>query len=576
MPVEDRSAYHGFRAETMREWNEAAGCCGLYGDRDDHKVSNGVTINPPEGATWNADTRQWERSLEARYVWLGPAVSSASDGFNDFSAAFTDVSYTVTPKEEKVIPLADVKAQLKTYLPSWVQPYVRKGYLNFRTTGNSSSLRKEVVKVGLAVFPVYDDAPDTRMSTYDFTDLMWDAERFNALYKSRLRDAWLEKRGIVVTTPKKPVKSGGGNYERFLSDRRANPHPDEVIPMFDLAPHGLVSSRKWGIEVETAGARNVKSVPAGWDAKYDGSLESAYSSNYDDNEPPQCELDHEDTRYNEDYDYRALTTYNGGTNDRTVENPDYVGYPDDECDVCRRHWDWDNGEGEFGEESNDTREFVSPILHSYHSKGLEALIEQIITDPQNDTAGIHVHVSVADLNSKQIGSLVYGYNVIEPLIESSYRRRTTREYCKPRRADEAIAIGRDAKAGKKRLRDIYSGDRYVSLNLCAISAHGTVEFRAHGGLEQNRQGQYEDVIKWAAFCREAVNCAKMGTSSAEWHRASKSFAELKKLFLRKGSETVDLSMSIITPDDITEMADTNSGMDVYVTEEDFASVGGEI
>ena len=199
--------------------------------------------------------------------------------------------------------------------------------------------------------------------------------------------------------------------------------------------------------------------------------------------------------------------------------------------------------------NNNGGEFVSPILKSYHSKGLEKLVRELAEQPQNDSAGIHVHVDAAGLTPKQIGGLVFGYEMIEPLIEASYYRET-RSYCKPREPYETLEIIKQAKKATYTARngghyiyeqhgdgDMYLGDRYVSLNLVSLGVHGTLEFRAMGPLYK-----YEHLIRWAHFCREMVNLAAANVTQKEW-RSIRSFADLTALFAKYGKEYAPIELA---------------------------------
>lgn len=395
-------------------------------------------------------------------------------------------------------------------------------------------------------------ALDGKVSTADSLYWVREAKRFTGEATTHLRNAIRESRVSDIKVSK-PARSGEGDFGVFRDKRAVTIKTDEkIVERFPLLGHGLLSSRNWGIEVEAAGARGAV-APSGWSAKGDGSLESAYDDRSDDG------LDH------------------------SIEDADQEDSYDD-YEYCEEH-------STYHPYQSDTREFVSPILHSYHSKGLEELTAYLLTQPQNDTAGVHVHVDVADLSARQIGGLVYGYSVIEPLLEASYRR-TRRSYCEVRRTDELVEIGKTAKSaatemrmgGYKRLdygrnRDklgdkayLAAGDRYVSLNLQSLGTHGTVEFRAMGNVYE-----YEYLVRWAYIVREFVNTAKNGAKPADYNRV-KDFASLQKLFARFGSETVDNSLSIITKADMDMIADRQSGnsFNPEPQRELVAAVGGEV
>lgn len=314
-------------------------------------------------------------------------------------------------------------------------------------------------------------------------------------------------------------------WQAFFESRRDSIPLEELrtdnIDTLPISPHGLRSSRQWGIEIEAAGARYAD-TPAGWDRKGDSSLESAYEDGgYNENdESAEYYVDAEDCVH----DHNRLF-------DNGDQNPDYY-----DVDICGYHG-WQQNE-DYVEYRGDTGEFVSPILHSFHSRGLETLVNQLQNEPQNDSAGIHVHVDVDDLTPKQIGGLVFGYEMVEPLIEESYRRET-RTYCKSREPYEVVSVIRSSNKATKKARlnyydddpdTINPGDRYVSLNLVSLSAHGTVEFRAMGPVYE-----YEHLIRWAHFAREMVNLAKSNVTQKEWSGV-KSFGQLRALFAQYGSE----------------------------------------
>lgn len=231
------------------------------------------------------------------------------------------------------------------------------------------------------------------------------------------------------------------------------------------------ASRTWGIEVESGGARYAE-TPAGWSRKRDGSLRSAY------------------------------------------RNGDLI----------------DNNAGVLAVQGDDTAEFVSPILRSFHSNGLRQITEQLSREPQNTSAGVHVHVGADGLTPKQLGGLVYAYQIIEPLITESYKREV-RDYCRERDTRQVLSVIRSAKSAENVTTGLEHGDRYHSVNLQALYAHGTVEFRAMGPVYN-----YEHLIRWASFCREMVNLAASDVPAKVW-AAVKGWDDVLAIFAKYGTET---------------------------------------
>ena len=320
----------------------------------------------------------------------------------------------------------------------------------------------------------------------------------------------------------------------FLDNARSTIDQDkEVIPLMPFVPHGLASSRRWGIEVESGGARGVD-APEDWDRTSDGSLRSAWEGyvEREDFEP-----------YDQEQEINRLWSDCGNSN---RHNPlvmidiegrgwvpslreDYV--PVDQCAECgpmRATVRIEPQTITHSRRGDDCAEFVSPILTSMHSRGLEYLTAELSKQPQNDSAGVHVHVEASDLTAVELNTLIYGYAMIEPLIEASYRR-DRRDYCASTPAGEVVEAARKAKA--RQGTEIPRGERYRSVNMNSLTRHGTVEFRAMGPVYD-----YDHLTRWAMFCREMVNVVKGGATVSEFGRVAGSWDGLMKLFLKYGKE----------------------------------------
>jgi hypothetical protein len=295
----------------------------------------------------------------------------------------------------------------------------------------------------------------------------------------------------------------------FENRRRTVPMTTEVhIPTLAFVPQGqgIKSSRRWGIEIETGAGRDITSIPDQWESKGDGSLESAYGERYETRDIPEEECDRayyhrlpEDHRY---YANPAFCSYHGEDIQVYVDD-----YNDDDC-----------------------VEVVSPILSSMHSRGLQSLCNDLEHAPRTESAGIHVHVEAKDLTMRQVRELLLSYDHIEPLIEASYDR-TERGYCKRRSTGELLTIVRQIKDNPTHtIRQIERGDRYVTVNLWSLTAHGTIEFRAMGPIYN-----YDHLTRWAMFCREMVNTVAAGATAKEWGRV-KDWAGVEKMFRKYGVE----------------------------------------
>lgn len=312
----------------------------------------------------------------------------------------------------------------------------------------------------------------------------------------------------------------------------------ELIPTLPFMPHGFASSRRWGIEIESGGARGVE-APEAWERKYDGSLRSAYDGYIErqDFEPydeerttmirwESCEHAEEHIAQGSRFDPERQEYI-------PTLNPNFRPAQDClECGSVTRTVRVEPQEIHHEAQSDDCGEFVSPILVSMHSNGLESLLGELSTRPQNSTAGVHVHVESHDLTPTEINALIFGYGVVEQMITPSYRREV-RNYCRPISVEQmtlAARQSRSASRGHSSGETYEEGNRYSSVNLHALEAHGTVEFRSMGPVYE-----YEYLIRWAMFCREMVNIVKAGATVAEFSQIS-GWEDVLALFATYGKE----------------------------------------
>lgn len=331
------------------------------------------------------------------------------------------------------------------------------------------------------------------------------------------------------------------NWQAFVASRKKE--TEHLVGTLPFVPHGLASSRRWGIEVESGGARGVECPPK-WNVHGDGSLRSAYDgyTEVQDFEP-----------YDEEQPYTVswVECESGRDHNPRVEifdatREEYLWVPNEnytdprECDGCGRRTRTVRIEPQtirYTAQSGDCREFVSPILTSMHSNGLEALCEGLSKNPQNSSAGVHVHVEADDLTDKQIATLVYGYGLLEPILEASYRRER-RDFCQPRPEADILAAGRIGSRGGDFAAD--GGGRYVTVNTHALSQHGTIEFRAMGPVYE-----YDYLVRWAMLCRELVNTVAAGASPRDFAKV-KSWQDLLNLLAMFGKEYVRASVYEMT------------------------------
>jgi hypothetical protein len=295
-----------------------------------------------------------------------------------------------------------------------------------------------------------------------------------------------------------------GNFQSFWSSMKANAlakvSQDEVETSFSsipILPVGTESSRTWGIEIEVVAASRT-SRPRGWDARGDGSLEPA---EYEDNQECECGCDD------------------------CCEYDSHCGY--DDC--------IDAG--------GSCVEYVSPILNYFNSDGVRRICDDLVGAPCNDSPGIHIHVGAIDLTAPDIARLVVAYSAVSPYIWPVMHRERV-NYCRDITSDTIaywLSIAKDVALRKfeiasehhqhpRNLQGDQPDDRYHDLNLKALGAHGTVEFRALGPIYD-----YEHIIRWAWFCREMVNISKLDLPHSTW-TSVRSMADVIKVLQTYGKE----------------------------------------
>lgn len=312
-----------------------------------------------------------------------------------------------------------------------------------------------------------------------------------------------------------------------------------------LLPHKTLSSRPWGIEIEAPHIGGVN-TPEYWDLKRDGSLRSL-----DVDSQPSRSIDPR-------YTNPPLISVGDSTNNTGVVPED----PGPEPPMPRDHqtscavwtdsyascdctyyptfqaWQtWRRNSDRIRAASSSrtvTGEWNSPVLRSFHSRGLKYLCGELEPRRVNDSAGIHVHVSAADLTAEQAVKLSILYTAFEPLFESEYKRSDNRHYCASVSVPELInRFGqmRIVKNAGLSLREMRFRSRYWTVNLMSLESHGTIEFRAMGPIYN-----YEHLVKWAYFVRELVNISKRDVPQSEWSKV-RTIENLVTLFSKYGKET---------------------------------------
>lgn len=295
---------------------------------------------------------------------------------------------------------------------------------------------------------------------------------------------------------------------------------DEILASFStipMLPVGTSSSRTWGIEVEVVQDNLVSGKPAGWKRTGDGSLTGIGGSGRD--------------------------------------------YCDCGCDDCDdgSHCGYDDCSDSSDE---NTAEYVSPILRSFNSAGLQALCSDLDGSEVNDTPGIHIHVGADGLSASDVARLLAMYSAASPFIWPLMERET-RNYCRDITSENiAYWLGKAREwrnlrpsdenwVGWQFILEAVNGqpdDRYRDVNLQALNAHGTIEFRAMGPIYN-----YERLIRWAWMVREMVNVSKLDIPQSVWTNL-RSMSDLVRLLRQFGSEQL--------PEDVTKLYEVGDDLSI--------------
>lgn len=289
----------------------------------------------------------------------------------------------------------------------------------------------------------------------------------------------------------KRIQHWGGTGDYNANDSKVVAAAAEAWATIPLADVGTKASRTWGIEVETVHAERV-SRPAGWEAKYDGSLSTGDG---------ECDCG---------------------------------------CDACYdgEHCDYED-EGCTYNSGGESKEFVSPILRHFNSDGLRSLCAGIGDHESNTTPGIHVHVGADGLTVADVGRLLASYQFIGHLIAPLYHRED-RSYCRDypedavawwlRQTRELLHRG-NATPSPQEVAGYQPVNRYMDVNTQALNDHGTIEFRAMGPFYN-----YEHLVRWAWFCREMVNVSRLNLPQRAW-KSCESLSDVITLLRTYGAES---------------------------------------
>jgi hypothetical protein len=351
-------------------------------------------------------------------------------------------------------------------------------------------------------------------------------------------------------------------FSAFLDSVKAKLLPeDNALTVLPILPHGTLSSRTWGIEVEAPSIDGVL-TPEFWELKGDGSLRSLsgaamLSRSVDPtySNPPKIPLASAHTLPGADYPeftvpepvpasgnvYGHTEGCSRNVYDHELDEyrPCDCGYREYAAEVraherLRREYNEGRNRAQ-SVPSSSTGEYNSPILRSFHSRGLKYLCSELEPRLVNNSAGIHIHVNSSDLTPEQAVRVGIVYTALEPLFEKEYARDpNVRTFCQPVEISELINRFnkmREAKEQGTTLANMRFTSRYWTVNLQSLARHGTIEFRAMGPMYN-----YEHLVRWAYLCRELINIAKANVPQSAWSKV-RTMADLVTLFSRYGKET---------------------------------------
>ena len=339
------------------------------------------------------------------------------------------------------------------------------------------------------------------------------------------------------------------HFKTFLRGVKSRLRPEEnPFQKLPILPHKTLSSRTWGIEIEAVDIEGVK-TPEYWELKGDGSLRNLSVASIPSRTAPSPQPEvgttnnlrpapSEPARHDHDEDCGYFEDDEDEYGEET-SGQCTCGYFDEYNEYAERYRAWTREYYNSNRSSNTdirshTGEWNSPVLRSYHSRGLKYICDNIESRNTNDSAGVHVHVGAGDLSPAQAIQLSIIYTALEPLFESEYHRGSTRTYCKSPDVPELINrfnAMRRVKAEGLGATAMQFSSRYWTVNLAALASHKTVEFRAMGSIYN-----YEHLVRWAYFCRELVNIARANVPQSVWTKV-RTIEDLVSLFAKYGKET---------------------------------------
>lgn len=216
-------------------------------------------------------------------------------------------------------------------------------------------------------------------------------------------------------------------------------------------------------------------------------------------------------------------------------------------------------------------EIVSPILPT--NKTTERDIQTVCKIARdsgaylNTSAGLHVHHNARKYSQYDLAVAVQGYATWQPIInEMVTPNRTGNSMCEqmdPARARVWWPYGHignrsnvswaQALQALSRQQLLNGGrfERYVGVNLCALGAHGTVEFRQHQATLQP-----ERIIAWRDFTKSIMEASKNGVTLEGLTEVSKDISAISRT-ARRSPSTISFMLNFFTAPPSTEFFASN-------------------
>lgn len=186
------------------------------------------------------------------------------------------------------------------------------------------------------------------------------------------------------------------------------------------------------------------------------------------------------------------------------------------CDTRGREPNHECGERECYGEGGTYQEITSiGGTLTTHPVSLELLAEADLMSAEiNESCGLHVHVSSADLNGAEVARVITAYRVVADLMGYIAGRRDE-SYCRDNNEEESDYA-----------RNGFGTDKYRAVNTAPHFSQyrtaKTIEFRQHEGTNSPTE-----VRAWAVLMVALVEYAKRSTG-VYWLARCKDFDELAK------------------------------------------------